>query len=632
MSVICGVWSFGDPDRAGATCREISSQLAVYGPHEERTVRSGAYAASRNLYRTTPEDDFDLQPLNVDGRWLIVADLRLDNRDELALELGLRRDALASASDADIFAQSWVRWREHSVEKLNGDYAVAVYDTLDRTLILARDPFGQRPLFYRRAEELFAFASMPQPLASVSGLSCAVDEFHLAEFVSDLPLSGTRSFYESVQRLVPGSMVRVTERGLNTSAFWPPKAAARSRPDRDFGEELRHELDQAVMRKARRRRGRLGSHLSAGWDSSAVATSVAIQLRSAGEELYAYTAAPMESFDPVAVPGWLADESQIAASTAALHPNIVHTVVRSQPLDLRDLLDWTHQLAGRPVGSVFNHHWWQAINRTAAEDGVSVMLTAEAGNFTFSFGRSHEALGDLFRRGRWTDYRAEAMALRRQGMSLRSIINISAGGLAPPRLYEALSKLAGAARPASREYTFLHPDWEERMRVRHRTAGWDARPSSDSRVSRRKYLAMADPSAFRKLALARWGVDERDPTADAEFVKYCLSLPPRAFLEGGSTRPAARAALSGQVPGAVLNQPLRGMQSADWHALVDQDAVLGLMAECRSHDSVIDYAALEKAIADWPKSGRNEPRTMFRYQFNLFRALAAAHFMRNACA
>lgn len=631
MTAISGVWSFGDSERALAGCREVSAQLSIYGPHDERTARSGSYAVSRNLYRTVAEDDFDRQPLIADDRWLIAADLRLDNRDDLSSQLGFRTDQLATVSDAEIFAQTWVRWRDGALEKLNGDYAVAVYDIADQTLTLARDPFGQRPLFYRHTDEVFVFASMPQPLAAFSGLRCAIDEWHLAEFISDLPLSGTRSFYDSVQRVEPGSRIQITKRRLDKTWFWSPKPIVETHRKQDFGEELRHELDQAVWRKARRRRGRLGSHLSSGWDSSAVTTSAAVQLRATGEQLHAFTAAPADDFTGKAIEGWMADESGLAASTAALHENIVHTIVRSRPIDLRDLLEWTHQLAGRPVGSVFNHHWWQSINNISAEHGVRVMLTAEAGNFTFSFGRLHETLADLFRHGPWNEFRAEVAALLRGGMSLGEVMNKSAGGLAPPRLYEALRGIFRAPKSSNRDFTFLHPDWAKRMQARHRRVGWDTRPSSDSRLRRLERLRMADSGTFRKLALARWAVDERDPTADIQFVNYCLSLPPRAFLEEGSARPAARAALAGRVSEAVLNQQVRGMQSADWHTLIEPAAVRNFLRQCRSSDSVIDYAGMEKAISDWPRSGCNEPQTLFRYQFNLFRALAGAHFARNAC-
>lgn len=631
MTAICGVWSFDDPDRAVVGCRELSAELSIYGPHDQQTLRSGSYAVSRNLYRTVAEDDYDRQPLIADDRWLVAADLRLDNREDIASQLGFRSEQLAEASDAEIFAQSWMRWRDRALERLNGDYAVAVYDIADQTLTLARDPFGQRPLFYRRTDEVFVFASMPKPLAAFSGLRCAIDEWHLAEFISDLPMSGTSSFYDSVQRVEPGSRIQISKRGLDKTWFWSPKAIVETHRMQDFAEELRHEFDQAVWRKARRRRGRLGSHLSSGWDSSAVSTSAAVQLRATGEQLYAYTAAAADDFTGNAIEGWMADESGLAASTAALHNNIVHTIVRSRPIDLRDLLEWSHQLAGRPVGSVFNHHWWQSINNTAAGHGVRVMLTAEAGNFTFSFGRLHEALGHLFRHGPWDEFCAEAAALLRGGMSLGELMNKSAGGLAPPRLYEALRRVFRAPKSSNRDFTFLHPDWAKRMRARHKLVGWDTRPSSDSRLRRLERLRMADSGTFRKLALARWGVDERDPTADIQFVDYCQSLPPRAFLEGGSARPAARAALSGRVSEAILNQQVRGMQSADWYTLIEPAAVRDFLRQYRSSDTVIDYAGIEKAISDWPTSGYNEPQTLFRYQFNLFRALAGAHFARNAC-
>src|SRR5205085_1839103 len=114
------------------------------------------------------------------GRYSLVADVRLDNRAELAASLGLQRaDALA---DSAILAASLERWGEDAPRRLIGDFAFAWFDREDRRLLLARDALGQRPLFWHRQREFVAFASMPRGLHAL-GIRRSGDEQALTKFL-----------------------------------------------------------------------------------------------------------------------------------------------------------------------------------------------------------------------------------------------------------------------------------------------------------------------------------------------------------------------------------------------------------------------------------------------------------------
>ncbi|HEX8526755.1 hypothetical protein, partial [Allosphingosinicella sp.] len=90
MSAIAGLWRFdGNPD-AEAGCARVLASQEIYGPHDGSLWAEGPVALGRRLFRTLPEDSYDRQPLvGRDGGLVLVADVRLDNRPELAAELGL---------------------------------------------------------------------------------------------------------------------------------------------------------------------------------------------------------------------------------------------------------------------------------------------------------------------------------------------------------------------------------------------------------------------------------------------------------------------------------------------------------------------------------------------------------------
>ena len=627
MSAIAGIWNVTGEVEETPPLLTLLHSLSVFGPDRLDWIERGNYSCGRCLKRTLAEDRFDRQPLLCPNeRFLLVADCRIDNREELASELGIDHVELAAASDSALLLRAWLAWGEATLERMNGDFALALFDRRDELLLLARDTAGERPLFYLNDRGRFAFASMPQALAGHFGLG--INERRLAEFVSDLPNVGEDSFFAKVRRLAPGHILRVSRENVTIRPFWEPSRRELRLPDIGaYGEALKEQIDRAVARKSRRAGGMIATHLSSGFDSSAVTSSAAIQSALRAEDILSFTSAPVMGSE-FAPDRRFADESAIAAATARLHPNIRHRIVRTENDPLQGLGE-THRLAGQPVGSIFNNNWWQAINSQAAAEGAAILLTGEAGNFTLSAGRGLTPLGDLFRRGSWGSLWHESWCLR-QDYSWLNLANAAFGGALPKSLYRIIRALLGRDSRKSQAFEFLKAEWRPHVSRRHRLEGWDWRPPLDSWGRRWQLLQTMDPGAFRKMALGRWGIEERDPTNDRELVDFCFSLPPAALLKDGIDRPALRVALSGRVAEQVLATGLRGYQSADWHRLVDPNRVRAFIDSRTSGSNVIDVAALRNAVEQWPDSGWEDRSIIYRFAIDLMRTLAALEFAQIA--
>ncbi len=628
MSAIAGVWDLSAEARAASLCEHLLDSQTVYGPHARNSVAHGGYAAGRCLYRLLPEDDLDGQPeRSSDGRFLLVADLRIDNRDELISSLSIGPADGSRLSDSALLFRGCLAWGRGILERMIGDFAFAWWDSRERTLLLARDTAGERPLHYRQGDGFFAFATMPLPLGRLPGARFDVDEESMAGFVADLPPDGRgRSFLAGVKALGPGHCALVTSTGVTIERYWEPSRRPLhfTRPEQ-YGDALREQLDAAVSRRLRRSKGLVGSQLSSGLDSSSVTTSAALALAARGERLLAFTSAPREGFDGPVVAGRIGDETEIAAATVRLHANIDHRIVRPSGSSALKLIEVSHRLAGQPVGHVCNNVWWQGINQRAGEAGASVMLTGEAGNFTISAGLGVDTLGDLARSAAWSRWWSEARSLRRRrDFSWPQILNGSFGSLVPEALYARLRGRRAELPP------FVAPDRRDAMLRRLEKDGWAVRPARNSGERRWKFLRMTDPGNFRKRSLAQWGVEERDPTNDRRLVEFCFSLPPEALLEAGVRRPALRRALAGRVPGAVLDQRLRGQQMPDWYEQIRGEEVRAFArAESESGlaGSLIDLRAVAEAARDWPTSGWEERPIIYLYRMHLLRTLAASSFV-----
>src|SRR5262245_33787438 len=350
MTAIAGLRRLDGRSDAAEKCARMLAVQQLYGPDNGAQWSAGDVALGRQLMRVLPEDAFDRQPLiGGEGRYVLVADVRLDNRDELTETLRIPAPQARTLCDAGILLAAIERWDESCPEHLIGDYAFAVWDGARRRLILARDPLGQQPLYYHRGNGFFAFASMPKGLHALPEVPYAPDEERIAEFLLLIPETGSQSFFLGIERVEPGHVVVATANRLTSRRHWQPSRGriALTRSE-DYSEALRDLLDQAVHCRLRGA-GDVGVFLSGGLDSGAVAATAARLLAPSGRRVIAFTGVPREGYNGPAPRNCIVDEGPYAAATAALYPNIEHVLVRGEGFSPLDGLDHNFFLLQRPV-------------------------------------------------------------------------------------------------------------------------------------------------------------------------------------------------------------------------------------------------------------------------------------------
>jgi len=611
----------------------MNAAQACYGPHDQRVQAVSGVAFGRCLYHLLPEDRFDRQPLLDTGkRWLLVADVRLDNREELERDLDLGPSFASRHSDGHLLLHDWMRWREGIVDRIAGDFAFAVWDFQEKVLVLARDPLGQRPLHYREEVGGFAFASMPSGLHAL-GIERAPDIPRIAAFLADaFPDAGYVGF-SNIKSLPAGHLLRWSDGKLDRRRYWSPAPKElRLRSDEDYVDAFREQIDAAVRSRLRGCDGRVATQLSSGYDSGTVTATAARLLRSERGTVTAFTAAPRLGFDGFVPRGRIADESAVAAMTAALHSNVEHVVVRPDGTSPLELLDDLHHFTQSAGGNICNHVWWTAIEKQASARGFKVLLTGEQGNLTISAGGPQQ-LADLVRTGRWLTWLREAsLAPRGTGMTWKGVLANSLGPWLPRRLWLRLASSHGIMASNLNEPFLLAEPLRSQMMAVHRSTGRDPRPPRNSFTLRCRLLQRQDSGNFRKAALAMWGLDERDPTADPRLIDFCLSLPPDRLLKNGVRRPLAQKALADRLPDAVLRPKARGLQMADWYEQMAQGESAQLverLSQSPAASALIDFGRVRDLIDRWP-AGWEGWDVEADYRGALLRALAAAHFVAGA--
>ena len=612
-------------------CRTMLHRVGLFGP-DTRDFRSlGDACFGRALYRTLPEDDFDEQPLvGGGGRYLLTADARIDNRAEVGDKLGLERAALARLSDAALLLAAWERWQLGSLEHILGDLAFAVWDAGEQKLTLARSPVALKPLFYHSNSGFRAFASMPQGILALSQVSKEIDLAEATAIAARLPYLGTSTIFEGIRMVRHGHAVEFAGERETIVQLWNLDSITRQQMSAEqCGEQLRAELDRAVRAQLRRRPGPAACQLSSGRDSSAVATSAAIALREAGENLIALTGAPHAGFAGSAIGGRLADESALAAVTARSHPNMVHVVSRSKARPLRSEIRELSAIHFGPMTNLVALQWAAEVQDDATARGSSILLVGSTGNFSVSAsGLSHFI--DIMREQGLRSWLRHAVSIGDFSLSTwRTIASVSFGPLIPEPTYKRILQFAGRGGVSDFSIPILRPPYRKHAESLLRAQYSDLRSPLSYHKFRRKMLMRRDNA--EKMSLVQGGIDVRDPTGDRRLVETCLAFPPDQLVsQRWAPSPAYEAAFRDRIPPEVLYNRHRGYQGADWLDLFPKDEVAQMFrAYRRNHivDELFDFDYIDDLISTWPSQGGSRPSSLAHYRNDLLNALALADYI-----
>jgi asparagine synthase (glutamine-hydrolysing) len=310
------------------------------------------------------------QPLsNEDGQVVAVQNGEIYNYRELMVTLEGRGHRFRTRSDTEVLVHAWEEWGEDCLEHLRGMFALAIYDRRRRTLFLARDRFGIKPLFYSAQEGHLVFASELPALRRLLPTRPRLNPRPLAHLLSLGWVPGPETLYEAVWQLPPAHALICSPTGMRLWRYWrptPPPAAELLRP-RYPGETLRALLT-AVVDLHRRSDVPVGALLSGGLDSSLL---VALLYRLNQADLHAFS---LEFADPAY------DESDYAHMVAR-HLGVHRHVVRFADNAMAQL---PHLVAhyGQPVGSA-THVAIALLFAACAARGLKVVLTGEGADELF---------------------------------------------------------------------------------------------------------------------------------------------------------------------------------------------------------------------------------------------------------
>jgi asparagine synthase (glutamine-hydrolysing) len=275
MCGICGiVESDGTVDVAAL--RRMVQALSHRGPDDDGThVDGNAGLGFRRL------SIIDLagghQPLsNEDGSLWLVFNGEIYNYRELRRELEIAGHRFRTDTDTEVIVHLYEDHGPAALNRLNGMFAIALWDTRDRSLFLARDRFGKKPLYYARSGDRFLFGSEPKALLAHPSFRRELDHEALAAYLALEYVPSPQSIFKGMQKLPAGHWLRLRDGDAVVRRWWTfprPVDEHDATPDELAG-ELRTRIVAAVERRLVADVP-LGAFLSGGIDSSTVVASMA---------------------------------------------------------------------------------------------------------------------------------------------------------------------------------------------------------------------------------------------------------------------------------------------------------------------------------------------------------------------
>lgn len=321
---MCGICGFAGLKNDGLL-RAMTASLAHRGPDEDGFFTDGE-AVSLGMSRLKIIDlSTGSQPVfNEDNTVCVVFNGEIYNYRELRAELEAKGHKFRSASDTEVLVHLYEEHPDSFPERLRGMFAFALWDSKERKLLLARDQFGVKPLYYARSGNALYFASELKALRLAAGVCGDLDPLALDHYFTYLYIPAPLTVYKGVHKLPPACTLVFRNGAPTVGTYWRLKpAAVADKPEEYWLEGIRDLLSKSVKEQLVSDVP-LGLLLSGGVDSASI---LAFMAEHAGKGVRTFTAAFGEpSFDETGPARAAAERFGAAHTEIPVRPDIGETI------------------------------------------------------------------------------------------------------------------------------------------------------------------------------------------------------------------------------------------------------------------------------------------------------------------
>ena len=555
---ICGIVE-RDPERPAdeAALRRMTTALAHRGPDGDGVVVRGPAGLGHRRLAIIDRSPTGAQPMSdPSGAVWVVYNGELYDYLDARRDLEARGHAFRSRSDTEVLLHLYLEHGAACVERMHGMFAFAIWDGRSRTLLLARDRVGKKPLYWRRTPRRFAFASEIKGLLAAGEARPDVDPEAVHHFLSFDYVPGPRTAFVGIEKLPPGHRLTVRDGQVRIERWFRPSYVVPTPPPspHEAAGQL-HGLLRAAVRRRLVGEVPVGVFLSGGLDSSSIVAMLADEGRARIPTFSVTFGEPSH------------DESRWARIVAQRFGTEHHEVV-VRP-DLAAELPRIVRHYDEPFGDPSTLPTWFLARETRRE--ITVALTGDGGDEAFAG---------------YERYVKSALAARwlRLPRPLRRAVAAVVGGVVPAglRFEHPLRQLARFTALDRESLAQLYCRWllhfdaeqkaalytpELRAAVRDESCALEQAllAASDAPDQTGRELA-ADVASHlpddllvkTDVATMAHGMEARCPFLDQEVAAFAAALPSSYKLRGTRTKWLLKVAMREHLPTDVVDRPKQG--------------------------------------------------------------------------
>lgn len=553
MCGIAGIFEF-DPEARpdAALVRRMTDILAHRGPDDSGVLSDRNVALGHRRLSIIDLSAGGHQPMSNRDRTIWIAyNGECYNFREIAARLAGRGHVFSSSSDTEVLLRLYEEMGESFLGEIDGMFALAIWDSRRRQLLLARDRIGIKPLYYFADTQHLAFASEMKALLADPAAPATIDMAALGDYLHLLSIPDPQCILAGVRKLLPGHYLKVTGAGVADITYWDlaittdlamPFEAACEQFDGRFQAAVRSHMVADVP---------VGAFLSGGVDSSSIVSAAARA-----------TAHPIETFS-VTFPGLEEfDEGPYAAAVAA-HCGSLHHPFNLSP----DLVDALPRIA------------WHADEPCAISSAFALYHLARLARSHVKVVLSGDGSDEIFAGYTWrhVDFpEAAPLAGSRLGHRLRAILrSATLRKWLPSGVKARLWRLQSRDERYVRSFTCFQDDelgrllepghaaaieraWENNITQHY----FETAPTGDQ-LARKLYtdvkttLVSEMLTKVDRMTMAH-GLEARVPFLDHHLVEWAFTVPSEHKMRGAEGKRLVKKAMERYLPTSILQRRKQG--------------------------------------------------------------------------
>ena len=497
-------------------------------------------------------EDRSNQPFHSDDdRYWIVFNGEIYNYKEIREELTSKGYSFHTSGDTEVLLKGFICYKEKILEKLRGQFAFAIYDSIEKTTFLARDRIGIKPLYYSKYKEWIVFGSEMKTIEASKLIPFSADTESYLTYMRHLCIPGSSTGNKNISKVRPGEYVTFSEKGeIKTFKYWDPFSF---QIDSDMTEsEASSKLEKLLIESVEYRKVsdvEVGLFLSGGLDSSLIG-----KLMKTGNEskLKGFNIDYEEHFE-----GYKGESLEADFASSNIGIELIKEKIAYDDFKylLNNYSNYQDDLNGDEVGIPLYF-----LGKSARSQSITVVQVGEGADELF-YGYEHwlrylklnKYIKPIFR----SNSKISSFSKHRTNLVSNIIFNRTsfAGGALGFNLTEINKLTEGGITENASSLFYVDNKWDEYFsRKDAELSKWMTLVDLDIRLPELLLMRMD------KLVMQS-GVETRVPFLDHKLVEFVLTVPEKLLLNKSTTKPLLKNIARNHIPNKITDRSKQGFRA-----------------------------------------------------------------------